>query len=158
MGEARHQSSGDRISRDRDDRYRGRGHRERFDQAVGIRKDHVWVAAYDRGGERGKALGAALGRIALDDEIASLGVAKRAQCLVEPPYPERAGGLGEQVSGNAGMDERDAVLLLGLLRMCAKRKRNSRATQDTEKISPPHSQPLASTKHRISSSECFDRG
>jgi hypothetical protein len=39
------------------------------------------------------------------------------------------------------MDERDAVLLLDLLRMRAKRKRNGRATQDTEKIPPPHVSP-----------------
>src|SRR6202165_5838270 len=92
---------------------RGGGHRERTDQTVGVRKDDVRVAAYDRGGERGEALGASLGRIALDDEMAGLRVAKLAQRLVEPPYPERAGALGEQVSGAAGMDERDAALLLG---------------------------------------------
>jgi hypothetical protein len=39
------------------------------------------------------------------------------------------------------MNERDAPLLLGLLRMRAKRKHDSRTTQDTEKIPPPHVSP-----------------
>jgi hypothetical protein len=86
--------------------------REHFDETVEVGDDDVRIAGYDLAGKRGKALGAALGGITLDAQIASLDITEPAQRFVEPPYPERPRGLGELVGGDAGMDERNPTLLL----------------------------------------------
>jgi hypothetical protein len=101
---------------DHDDRYCGRSSSERLDEIVEIYNDRIRIAADDLGSKCDKALGAALGRIALDDKVPSFNIAEPAQRLVESPHPERAGGLGELIGGNPGMNERDAVLLRRLLR------------------------------------------
>jgi len=83
--------------------------------------------------QRGKALGAALSGITLDDEINPFRAAQPAQRFVEPPHPERARGLGQLVGRNAGMNERDALLLCRLLRTRGlrpkKRSRRARRSQ-----------------------------
>jgi hypothetical protein len=60
MREVCNQSCRDRVSHERDNRYRCRGRGERFDEIVKIYNDHLRVAAND-GGERSKVLRAPLG-------------------------------------------------------------------------------------------------
>ena len=71
-----------------------------LDEFVKVRNDDIGLAAHHLGGKRGKPVGAALGRIPFDDEIAALAITQPVQRFEEPPHPERSGGCRELVCGN----------------------------------------------------------
>src|SRR6266404_802659 len=137
--EIRHQPTCNWIPRDHDDRYLGGGRHEGFDEIVEVRNDDIRIAAHDFGSERRKAVGSAFGRKTLDDEVASLDIAKTAQGFEEPPHPEWPGLLCQVIGRNAGMSERDPVWL----RLRAQRLRPGGDSPDgkPDKLPPLHSSP-----------------
>src|SRR5262245_31825583 len=78
----------------------------------------------------------------LDDNIASFGIAELAQRLIKPPHPGGASSLGPLTSGDALMNERNAVLPRCLLRLPRGRPSRCRTAQKRDEVPSPHRQSL----------------
>jgi hypothetical protein len=112
--------------------------KERFYEFIQVRNDDIGLAAHHLGGQCGKTVRAALGRIPFDNEVAAFAMTQPFQRFVEPPYPERPGGGCELICRNPRMNEGKTILLPRLLRPCDKWPRGSSASDKADKSAPFH--------------------
>src|SRR5215471_10632430 len=96
------------------------------------RHNQIDLAAQELGYECRKALGAAIGRAIVDDEVLFLGISK-----LREASPERTdvGGFGRLAGG---IQHADAPDLAGRLRACGESPRNRSAAEKRDERAPFH--------------------